>query len=389
MATVLGEYFTIGSGTVGFIISTVIATFVLFNFILVLQAFLPWVERKVMARMMNRKGPTYAGPFGILQNIADTIKLISKQDIIPEDADRIAFEVGMFLLVWSTIVALAPVHLSDSFVITRLEIGVLFVFGVFSLFAPASLIFGWGTNSKYSMLGGFRSAAQVIAYEIPFALSVVGVFVYTESFQISTIVASQNMGFGGSILGWFGFPQMLGLFVFFICAVAETERIPFDIPEAEAELVMGLRTEMSAWRYAVILMVEYLHLFINSALVIYLFLGGWHDPFPESWIEGRFSDDSLLLQIYFAFWFLLKDFILLLIVTWMRVALPRMRIDQFLSFGWLTLLPLSIANIIIATILIFTGHHDTFVGIIVGLSAMIFTPIILAVTLGFRKRSRL
>ena len=380
---VLGDYFAFGTSTTGFIVGTLIAAVTIVTIVLLLQVFLPWIERKLMARMMNRIGPEYAGPFGVLQNLADTIKLLAKQDVIPKTADRFAFEFGVFLMVWSSIAATAPLHLSGTFVATRLNIGFLYIFGIFSLFAPASLIFGWGTNSKYSMIGGFRSAAQVIAYEIPMAISVVGVLVVSQSYRIFDIVEAQSRE-NGSLLEWFMFPQMLGFVVFFICAVAETERIPFDIPEAESELVMGLRTEMSGWRYAMALMVEYIHLFVNSALVIYFFLGGWHDPFPSSWIEARLT--GLSLQFYQATWFLLKDLFILFLVTWMRVALPRFRIDQFLTFGWLTLLPLALINTVVAIALAITGLHNGLIGIIVGILTMILAPLLVAFAHSLRPR---
>lgn len=378
---VIGDYFALGSGTLGFVIGTFIAVVAIIGVVLGLQIFLPWIERKVMARLMHRKGPTYAAPSGIMQNLVDTIKLLSKEDVIPRHADRLAFEVGMFLLIWSTIVAVAPIHLSSTFAISRMNIGFLFIFGIFSLFAPASLVFGYGTNSKYSMLGGFRAAAQVIAYEIPMAISVVGVLIVTRSFRITDIVEQQK----GAFWNWFMFPQMLGLFIFFICAVAETERIPFDIPEAESELVMGLRTEMSGWRYAMALMCEYIHLFVNSALVIYFFLGGWYDPFPSEWIEDGLN--GLWLELYHACWFLAKDLSLLLLATWMRVALPRMRIDQFLSFGWLTLLPLALINTVVVTILVREDlHDDALIGNAIGIATMLLAPILVTAINMLRNR---
>lgn len=310
---------------------------------LTLQLFAPWVERKVMARMQHRRGPVYVGKYGVLQNIADTIKLLFKQDTIPARADEWGFNMSIFLIVVTAVAAFGPIPLTSTIVGSNMNIGLLYIFALFSLFPPAMLLGGWASNSKYSLLGGFRAAAQLVAYEIPLMLSILGVLIYTQTFNLQEIARYQ---FENGWLIFHAFPFMLILaYIFYTASIAETERTPFDIPEAEGELVMGSKTEFSGWRYAFLLMVEYLHLWINSIVVIMLFLGGW-DPLPPlkfpPFINIEYNATINALRENEIMQFLAlqgKILLFVFIAAWVRSALPRFRIDQFISFGWKTLIP--------------------------------------------------
>lgn len=328
----------------------IIGTVVLGSYIMVNQLIAPWFERKIMARMQGRRGPVYVGKLGILQIPADLLKLAMKEDTRPEGADKFGFFISIAVVSISCIASFAPLPFgSNNLLMGNYSIGLLYVFGVFSLFPPFMVIAGWSSNSKYSLIGGFRSAGQLIAYEIPMLVSALAVISVTGSFSLLEITQYQM------IHGWFIF-RYLGLgfisaFIFFISAIAETERIPFDIPEAEAELVMGPRTEFASWRYALLLMVEYIHLWVNGFLFAYLFLGGY-DPiwWPNNALDAfRFNPWIQFITMT------VKAYFVVYVATHMRVALARFRIDQFLKLGWGKLLPLSL--IVFILILGFSEVH--------------------------------
>ncbi len=322
-------------GVIVILMTAILAIYGLTNLLLA-----PWLERKVMARMMGRRGPVYVGKFGLLQLIADIFKLISKEDTMPMTADKFGFNLAIFMMGIATIMSFAPIPWARGVVGANMDIGLLYVFAVFSVFPPAMLLGGWASNSKYSLIGGFRAAAQLVAYEIPMMLSILGVLIFSGSLNLMTIVEEQYSN------GWYVYRAFPGLFIAFViflfASLAETERTPFDIPEAEGELVMGPRTEFSGWRYAIILMVEYIHMYVNVILVIVLFLGGW-DVIPV--IHGvnypeflwMIKDNRLIQFLAFN----VKIYIGVFFVTWVRVSFPRFRIDQFIEWGWKTLLPLS------------------------------------------------
>jgi len=321
------------------VIGVVVAftTLVLGSWVMIQQLFGPWVERKVMARMQGRRGPTYVGWKGILQIPADLLKLVFKEDIMPARADRLGFFVSIALISITSIVSFAPLPWGTNLMGANFGVGILYVFAVFSLFPPAMFIGGWSSNSKYALIGGFRSAGQLLAYEIPMFLSGIAIIAVNGTFSLRTITENQMV----SGAGWNLFSHQLGFlglitgFVFFIAGVAESERIPFDIPEAEAELVMGPRTEFSGWRYALIMMVEYIHLTVNSLLFIYLFFGGY-DAIP--WVDLAFEHNVVVQIIVLT----AKLYLFVMIAAWLRSALPRMRIDQLLSLGWKQLLPIAL-----------------------------------------------
>jgi NADH-quinone oxidoreductase subunit H len=316
----------------------IIGTLVFGSYIAANQIVAPYIERKVMARMQGRRGPVYVGKSGSLQILADTFKLIIKEDLRPAGADRVGFFLSMLLITVTAMLSFAPLPWGSKGLLPgNFSIGILFIFAVFSLFPPAMLIGGWASRSKYSLIGGFRSAAQLIAYEIPMFVSILGVIAVVESFSLLEITEYQ-MENGWFIFKYWGAGLLAGA-IFFVAGYAETERIPFDIPEAEAEIVMGPRTEFTGWRYGLIMFVEYLHLFINSLLFIYIFLGGY-DALP--WDAGAFEHRGGVQFVALT----IKAYIFVVVAAWMRSALARLRIDQLLSFGWKMLLPLSLAALI-------------------------------------------
>ncbi|MHA2101182.1 MAG: complex I subunit 1/NuoH family protein [Candidatus Kariarchaeaceae archaeon] len=311
-----------------------------------------WMERKLIARMMVRRGPTHIGPFGLLQNIADAIKLITKELLIPAKTDKFGFLIAIFLMITTAAISVMVIPWSGNVVVTSPAAGMLFIFAVFSIYPIAVLVAGWASNNKYALLGGFRSAAQLISYEIPMVLSVLGVIIivnwnptnsetFIASFSFAKIVEFQANN------GWLFFPLILGFLIYFVAMLAETERVPFDLPEAESELVMGWRTEYAASPYMLIMAIEYFHAFVNASIAVLLFFGGWNWTIlpgiaipPE--IYGIFDP---------AVWFLLKVHVIIIVMIWIRAALPRVRIDQFLTIGWTRLIPLAFLNLILTIIL--------------------------------------
>jgi len=291
--------------------------------------FLTWVERKIIARIQVRYGPNRAGPFGLLQPIADAVKLLTKEDIIPEDADKavfwatpiVAFTVGF--LAWVTI------PFTKRLVVSNLNIGVLYIMAVSSLAPIAVIMAGWAPNNKYNLIGGMRYAAHMISYELPLVLSMMGVVAITRSLNLIEIVEAQSGA-------WFIFLQPLGFVVFFVAAVAEMGRIPFDLLEAEGELVAGWTTEFAGMKFSMLLFAEYIHTLVDSALIVILFLGGWLGP-------------AILPPLI---WFLLKMGLIILFLMWARGTLPRVRIDQLLTIGWKVLLPLALLNITLTGVIL-------------------------------------
>jgi NADH:ubiquinone oxidoreductase subunit H len=340
------KYINISDNVVG-VLAVVLGTFLLGTYILVNQLIAPWVERKVMARMQGRRGPVYVGKWGVLQIPADLIKLLLKEDTRPIGADRIGFFLAILLTAVTSILAFAPLPWgTNQLVPGNFSIGILYIFAVFSIFPPAMMIGGWASNSKYSLIGGFRSAGQLVAYEIPMFFSILGVVVVTGSFSLISITEYQYANGWNLIQHETAFMGLVLGFIFFISSVAETERVPFDIPEAEAELVMGPRTEFASWRYALLMMTEYLHLFINSLLFIYLFLGGYN-PIPwaidESSALWNFATHPFVQFLTLT----IKVYLLVVIAGWMRAALARLRIDQLLNLGWKYFLPVSLFALMI------------------------------------------
>lgn len=292
-------------------------------------AYATYFERKVIGHMQVRLGPMNIGPHGILIPIADGIKLFFKEDIIPANADKPIFYIAPIIAFFSAMSCVVVIPFFEGFSIANINIGLLFILAMSSLGAYGIIMAGWSSNSKYAFLGGLRSSSQVISYEIAMGLSLVGVMMLSGSLNLTEIVKAQQK----FPLGIFAIPQILGFFVFSVAAFAETNRAPFDLPEAESELVAGYFVEYSGMRFALFYAAEYLGMIIMSAIATVCFLGGWNGPFEIPYIP-------------FA-WFALKIYILIFFYYWIRATLPRYRYDQLMNLGWKVLIPLALVNIVI------------------------------------------
>jgi NADH-quinone oxidoreductase subunit H len=327
---------------------------VVFGALLLSVAYMTWIERKVIADIQVRLGPMRVGPHGLLQPIADGLKLMFKEDLIPSQVERVVFLLAPSLSIIPAFIAFAVIPFGDTTTlfgllskpvplrITDIDVGLLFVFGVASLGVYGIVLAGWSSNNKYSLLGGLRSTAQLISYELPMGLSVVGVILLVGSLSLVDIVKAQaGLSWWFGILpvpNWFLFSQPLGFCIYFCCALAETNRAPFDLPEAETELVAGFHTEYSSMKFAMFFMAEYANMITVAALATTIFLGGWLGPIAPSPV-----------------WFLGKVFLLLFLFIWIRATLPRFRYDQLMSFGWKRLLPLALLNTVVTAIVAVRG----------------------------------
>ncbi len=310
---------------------------VVFGLMLLSVAYLTWLERKVIGDIQVRLGPMRVGPHGLLQPIADGIKLMFKEDITPQAADRTIYLLAPALALIPAFVSFAVIPFGDrirlfgwsiDLVITDVNIGLLYVFGVASLGIYGIVLGGWASNNKYALLGGLRSAAQMISYELSLGLSVVGVVMLSRSLSLVEIVNAQSTA-------WFIVFQPIGFLIFLICAVAETNRAPFDLPEAETELVAGFHVEYSSMKFAMYFLAEYANMITVAAMVTTLFLGGWRGPFLPPVV-----------------WFLAKVYLIIFLFIWLRATLPRFRYDQLMRFGWKVLLPAALANIIVTAVFV-------------------------------------
>ncbi|MCH5373235.1 MAG: NADH-quinone oxidoreductase subunit NuoH [Planctomycetes bacterium] len=280
-----------------------------------------WLERRLLGLWQDRLGPNRVGPFGVLQVVADMIKLFTKEDWIPPFADKPVFILAPAILVITTLMSFAVIEFAPGLVVADLNVGLLFFLAMSSMGVYSVVLGGWASNNKYSLLGGLRAAGQMLGYEVFMGLSLMGVVMLAGSFRLSRIVESQQ-GL------WFCIPQVLGLAVFTVAGLAETRRLPFDIPEAESELVAGYHAEYSSMKFAMFFLGEYVGITLISALTVALFFGGWLGP----WLPG-------------VVWFGLKTFVLLIGFILARASLPRPRYDQLVSFGWKAMLPLALANL--------------------------------------------
>ncbi|MBN2325568.1 MAG: NADH-quinone oxidoreductase subunit NuoH [Candidatus Omnitrophica bacterium] len=324
---------------------------VIFSAVMTVVAFLPWIERKLIGRFQQRFGPYRVGPHGILQPIADSIKLVFKEDIIPNNADRVLFVLAPTLALITAVMNLAVIPFGPTFElfgisfgavqVADVNVGILYIFGFASLGVYSLFLAGWSSGNKYSLLGGLRSSAQMFSYELSLGLSVVTVLMAVGDFKLSEIVLSQEGGFWNWWIvspKWFVIPGLLGFFLLLVSAFAETNRLPFDLPEAETELVAGYHTEYSSMKFAMFFMAEYINMIVASSIVTTLFLGGWHAPLPY--------EPFVLAPGWM--WFAAKVFVLLFLFIWVRATLPRFRYDQLMNFGWKFMLPLALFNIFLA-----------------------------------------
>jgi len=294
---------------------------VLFS-VLTIGGLLIWFERRLLALWQYRYGPNRVGPFGLLQVAADMIKVLAKEDWIPPFADKAVFVLAPAIIMVCVVMSFAVIPFAPGIEVVDLNIGILFFLAMSSLSVYSVALAGWASNSKYSLLGGLRAAAQMLSYEVFMGLSLIGVVMIAGSFDLVAIIEAQRRQ-------WFIVPQFFGFVVFFIAGIAETRRLPFDLPEAESELVAGYHAEYSGLKFGLFFAGEYLGITLMSAMTVVLFFGGWHGP--------------LLPPIV---WFLLKTFIFICFFILIRASLPRPRYDQLMSFGWKVMLPLSLANLV-------------------------------------------
>jgi NADH-quinone oxidoreductase subunit H len=332
------------------VIKIVIALFVLLTAV----AYTVWLERKVVGHIQNRWGPTRVGPFGLLQPLADGIKFLFKEDLTPPHVYKpLYIAAPMIALVCAlTSISVIPVGnwvtvagVHTPLQITDLNIGLLLILGITSMGVYGVALAGWSSNNKYSLLGGLRASAQMVSYEVSLGLSLVGVLILAGSFSLRDIVEAQGGHFWGFIPKWniFYGGQIIAFFIYLISAYAETNRVPFDLAEAESELVAGYHTEYSAMKFAMFFMAEYANMITVACVASLLFLGGWHGP-----VFGP----PILQAILPIFWFVLRVFGFLFVYIWVRGTLPRFRYDQLMAFGWKFLLPLAIANLVITALVV-------------------------------------
>lgn len=394
-----------------FLIVPIVKIVILVLIVLTVDAYLTWLERKVIAHIQARWGPYRVGPHGLLQPLADGVKFIFKEDPLPANVDKAGYFIAPFITLMLALTSLAVIPFGpqrftvfgyETHVgIADVNISLLVLFAITALSVYGVALAGWASNNKYSLLGGLRSSAQMISYELALTLSVVGVLLIASDFSLRGIIEHQDNGNLG-ILGWnifgfskdgLGFTQIIGFFCFFLAAIAETNRVPFDLPEAESELVAGYHTEYASMKFAMFFIAEYTSMITVSCLATILFFGGWVSPFPASWTFTHYLPSVLLIPfgawlvfdgiryetifgrillpgvgsllallgialalfpsvneaIQGPFWFLGKVFAFLFFYIWMRGTLPRFRYDQLMSFGWKFLLPVAIANVVITS----------------------------------------
>src|ERR1700685_432544 len=336
-----------------FILVSVIKSLLVLFVLLTAVAYTVWLERKVVGHIQNRWGPTRVGPFGLLQPAADGLKFLFKEDLTPPHVYKPLFLAAPMIAVIFALTSIAVIPFGNSIPIfgysiplqiTDVNIGLLVILGVTSMGVYGVALAGWSSNNKYSLLGGLRASAQMISYEIALGLSLVGVLIQSGSFSLRAIVESQQGFFWYMVPRWNIFHgQFIGFFCYLMAAYAETNRIPFDLPEAETELVAGYHTEYSAMKFAMFFMAEYANMITVACLATLLFFGGWDGP-----LFGPTVLRVLLPVVYFA----AKIVVFLFVYIWVRGTLPRFRYDQLMSFGWKFLLPLAIANLVVTAIVV-------------------------------------
>ncbi len=303
--------------------------------LLVAVAYMTYVDRKVWASIQLRRGPNVVGPFGLLQPMADGLKLVLKETIVPSSANGVLFIIAPMIAFMTALVAWAVVPFDDGWVIADINVGILYLFAISSLGVYGIIIAGWASNSKYAFLGALRSAAQMVSYELAMGFALVCVLMAAQSLNLGEIVRMQAGSWG--LFNWFWIPLFPIFLVYLIAGVAETNRAPFDFPEAEQELVAGYHTEYSSMRFAMFFMAEYINMITVSSVATSIFLGGYYGPFgllPGPW------------------WFFLKVFLLLCGFVWLRATLPRLRYDRLMRLGWTVLLPLGLLNVFLTAVVL-------------------------------------
>jgi NADH-quinone oxidoreductase subunit H len=324
--------------------------FIIFNVLVLASAFMVWMERKVCAYIQDREGPNRVGPAGLLQPFADVIKLVFKEDLRPTTADALIFAIAPIIATATAFAAFSVVPFGSEITlfglldepirlqVTDVNVAVLVIFAVTSMGIYGIVLAGWSSNSKYSLLGGLRSSAQMISYELSYGLALAAVVLLAGSLSLREIVVNQSGYWWYVIPKWYIFLQPLGFLIYMTAGVAETNRAPFDFPEAEQELVAGYHTEYSSMSFALFFMAEYINMVTVSAVATSLYLGGWLGPFLPEWLGW--------------IWFVIKVLLILFFYVWMRWTLPRLRYDQLMEFGWKWLLPAAVLNLIATAALV-------------------------------------
>ena len=309
-------------------------------------AYVTYSERKIIGFMQSRMGPMRVGPYGLLQPIADVLKLVSKEIIIPTSANKGIFLTAPMLMLIPSLLVWSVIPLSEYFIISNINAGLLFILALTSLSVYGVILAGWASNSKYAFLGSMRSAAQIIAYEIAMGFALVGVLMLSGSLNLQNIIYAQS----GSIFNWYWLPLFPLFLIYFIAGVAETNRAPFDVSEGESEIVAGFHVEYSGMAFAMFFLAEYMNLILISILCSIMFFGGWLSPFQGTII------DSYLLFIPGFFWLSIKTLVFIFIFLWLRATLPRYRYDQIMRLGWKVFLPITFFWLTIIGILIYLGY---------------------------------
>jgi NADH-quinone oxidoreductase subunit H len=306
-----------------------------------------YAERKISAFMQARLGPMRVGPYGLLQPIADAIKLLTKEDLTPDKADPFIFKFAPYISVVAAFIVFAVIPFAPDWgVITDINIGLLFVLSVSSVGVLALILAGWSSNSKYALMGGLRSSAQMVSYEVSMGLSIIGALMFARTLSLSGIVTAQQ-----SDAIWFIFYQPMGFIIFLISGIAENNRAPFDLPEAESEIVAGFHTEYSGMRWSLFFMAEYAAMVVVAAVATSLYLGGWYLPYLYRFTEARGYHNVYVIASIIVF--LLKMGVLLYTYFWLRWTLPRYRYDQLMDLGWKWLIPATLVNIVLTATAIF------------------------------------
>ena len=346
------------------IVLKLIAISVVFVVVLFVVAYTVLAERRIQGFIQGRLGPNRVGYGGVLQPFADLLKFILKEDIVPDKSTRFLYFLApviatMAALMTMIVYPFGPdttipfINKTIPLVVARFDVGLLYVLGITSIGVYGIALAGWSSNNKYSLMGGLRSSAQMISYELALGMSLIGVLLLSGTLDLGAIVGLQSRWHGSS---WFIFAQPFGFIIYLIAAIAETNRVPFDLPEAETELVAGFHTEYSAMKFALFFLAEYINMFTVSMLATTLFLGGWNVPFADS----LFGRGTFLFGLVSVIGFLAKVIFFLFLYIWLRATLPRFRFDQLMSFGWKFLLPVAILNILLTATLIVVGFYGYF-----------------------------
>jgi NADH-quinone oxidoreductase subunit H len=336
--------------TMALAIECVIVILLSISLFAILGLVLVLMERKVAAHIQIRLGPNRVGPGGMFQTVADTLKLIMKEGLVPDKADKFLFNLAPFVVMMVGMLLLAPIAFAKNFQIWDINIGVLYISSVSSLSVIGILMAGWASNNKYSLLGAMRSGAQIVSYELSAGFAVLTIVVLTGSLQLSEIVNAQQNGwwiFKGHI------PAVIAFILYIIAVTAETNRAPFDLAEAESELTAGFHTEYSGMRFALFFLAEYINIFIVCAIGATLFFGGWMPLHIGNWEAFNHIMDYIPSSV----WFMGKTFFLIFLIMWFRWTFPRLRVDQLLNLEWKYLLPISLFNLLLVAVIAILGWH--------------------------------